>query len=573
VAARSPSTNFGFFSGRVGIAYAAFEVARLVGDDGYVSAAESLLEECSGQEASAPALDAMDGAAGAVPALLRIAERTGRERWLAMARAYGDRLVASARMEPVGWSWNTGDVAIVRNLTGYARGASGMGFALVELFAHTGEGGYAYAAEQAFAYERQFFDEREGNWLDQRHGALADLVYDKYGHRTEDLGRALLRGMVLPPFLRRFPVSWCYGAPGIALARLRAFAVLGDARYAEEARVGIDACVSGLRELRNFSLCHGIAGAAEPLLVGAEAFTEPAWRMAVANCIATAAKRYEFAGDPWPCGTEDRSTHPGLMIGESGIGYFCLRLVDPSIPSLLAPSALTSRGAAQERPGRAVLRKRHMQRFFSRTLRIFAAVSNLRTTRGSLDPDLLHDIDGEPVKTYEIIRSLIEAQSGSVLAELLNDAFGPERCRFELARAILDFTGDYLHELVLPVFDLRDPSVVVELRPETRLIRPSWDWDEWVSRPLGDRSALPERPGLPLLLHRKENWIDISRVDILAAELVEQLERGAVSVAALTDELQGRSAQGDLAYGAVHEELRRLCQCGAVGVRMPSAGA
>jgi lantibiotic modifying enzyme len=42
---------------------------------------------------------------------------------------------------------------------------------------------------------------------------------------------------------------------------------------------------------------------------------------------------YGKDGHRWPCGSNQSS--PGLMLGLSGIGYFYLRLHNPSIPSIL----------------------------------------------------------------------------------------------------------------------------------------------------------------------------------------------------------------------------------------------
>jgi lantibiotic modifying enzyme len=78
------------------------------------------------------------------------------------------------------------------------------------------------------------------------------------------------------------------------------------------------------------SLCHGAAGAADALLAAGQA--EPA--IALGNVLV---ERHAARGD-WPCGVD--GTSPGLFRGTSGIGWFLLRLHDPSIASpLTLPAA------------------------------------------------------------------------------------------------------------------------------------------------------------------------------------------------------------------------------------------
>ena len=70
--------------------------------------------------------------------------------------------------------------------------------------------------------------------------------------------------------------SWCNGAGGIALARLRAHALLGTPALRRDADVALAACerhVAGLlgRDPHDFSLCHGATGAGDVLLAGGRA--------------------------------------------------------------------------------------------------------------------------------------------------------------------------------------------------------------------------------------------------------------------------------------------------------------
>jgi hypothetical protein len=74
-------------------------------------------------------------------------------------------------------------------------------------------------------------------------------------------------------------------------------------------------------------LCHGLTGNAEVLNLCANG-TAPSlvWRVAT-HCRRTSVT--ERAPSP--------DASPGLMLGQSGIGLFYLRLFDPSVPSVLLP--------------------------------------------------------------------------------------------------------------------------------------------------------------------------------------------------------------------------------------------
>jgi hypothetical protein len=85
----------------------------------------------------------------------------------------------------------------------------------------------------------------------------------------------------------------------------------------------------------NWSLCHGLAGNAEVLLIGREVLGNE-WDgiAALAREVAHGGiERYAKRGNPWLCGVSGDT--PNLMLGLAGIGYFYLRLAIPAIPSIL----------------------------------------------------------------------------------------------------------------------------------------------------------------------------------------------------------------------------------------------
>jgi lantibiotic modifying enzyme len=232
----------------------------------------------------------------------------------------GEELQETAVQFEDSYSWNTSTPLRERNLTGFSHGTAGIGYALLELYNVTGNMSYRRAGELAFNYERYWFDAEKGNWPDFR-GETAR------GKRNKQ------------PL--SFGISWCHGAPGIALSRLRAYEILKDERCKGEALTALQTTRAMIEarlhtETMNFSLCHGLAGNAEVLLIGNQVLDhEFSCGFQVASEVARAGiKRYAAPNHPWPCGAGGGTT-PSLMLGLAGIGYFYLRLHDSAIPSIL----------------------------------------------------------------------------------------------------------------------------------------------------------------------------------------------------------------------------------------------
>jgi lantibiotic modifying enzyme len=304
------------YSGALGIALAAALAAPLLEAQEPLDAVAELTDvepSADGEQ------DLMSGDAGAVLALLWLAALLEDGRLRTRALEFGDALLRRAERERQTLSWPARSLPGEPRLTGLSHGASGCALALLELWRTSGERRYRDAAEAGFAYERSQFDRDAANWPDLR--GLA---------RGEDGGRS-------------FAALWCHGAPGIALARLRAAELrLGEWARAE-ARVALDttrrAVESELAHGGNFSLCHGLAGNAEILLHGAATLgPERARDAELTRRVADEGAARYASGGAWPCGTfEGEAT--GLFLGLAGIGRFYLRLHDPHLPSLLLPIA------------------------------------------------------------------------------------------------------------------------------------------------------------------------------------------------------------------------------------------
>jgi lantibiotic modifying enzyme len=331
----APAVRDGLYAGTIGVAYAAWRVARLLRVEEAHAGARELLVGWRRERVRATAWDLATGSAGAVAGLLALAEPVG-DTWLVEeAAALGDELVAAARRGRgrAGWSWPTSGARGMHDLCGFAHGAAGIGHALLELHDATGELRFREAGEQAFCYERA--------WL-RRAGAWPDL---------RDVARRAGRDAPVPA-----SGSWCHGAPGIALSRLRAgrpadgagAAALDRAAALAATRSTVRAALA--RPPQDFCLCHGAAGAADVLAHDARLAGDRAAEHAdlAARIGVLGIERRAATGDSVLRGVD--APAPGLLAGLSGIALFYLRLRDPDVPT---PLAIHRRSALDTHPGRS----------------------------------------------------------------------------------------------------------------------------------------------------------------------------------------------------------------------------
>jgi lantibiotic modifying enzyme len=313
--------NLGLYSGWSGVAVAAVRVGLVLQRDDLVERAAAVVRQTLGAHAGAgEEFDVVSGHAGALVAALALRNLLRQDQLLDTAERLGLRLLETADATEAGWSWSAPAFPRQRHLTGFSHGSAGAGWALVELFGVTGDERCRAATEGAFAYERSFFDPDEGNWPDFREVPAA------------------ARGRRRP---RRFCVFWCHGAPGIALSRLRALEILEDQTCRVEAEVALRTTRRALADALdgdhgNFSLCHGLAGAADVLLQGRRgpAADDDESRDLIVRVVQAGIDGHASTGLPWPCGTHGGET-PSLMLGLAGIGSFYLRVADSSVPSFL----------------------------------------------------------------------------------------------------------------------------------------------------------------------------------------------------------------------------------------------
>jgi lantibiotic biosynthesis protein len=321
IASMPAEVKASLWSGVAGLAWTCLDAGTALERGSWIDRGLALVETVESLNPVADAVDVTTGSAGVIPFLLHVHRRYGRQSSLVAAARHGEALLASARQSDAGCSWQTMPAMPGyenRDLTGLSHGTSGIALALFELAKVTGDPRFATAATQAFAYEQRYFSGQHNNWPDFRE-MQANTPESQWG----------------------YSVTWCHGAPGIALARLRAWQITGRPEYRAQAEIALRTTAASLESspmgMGSWCLCHGTAGNADVLLVGSEVLGDPAWQATAVRAASRGINTYEDGELPWPPGVNGGSENPSLMLGNAGVGWFFLRLADPlRVPSVLA---------------------------------------------------------------------------------------------------------------------------------------------------------------------------------------------------------------------------------------------
>ncbi|NPD28201.1 lanthionine synthetase LanC family protein [Corallococcus exiguus] len=323
----------GLYTGRTGLGYTLLSLGELREEERWMEAGLDLLTRDASEPPLPGMFDLLSGCAGTLPILIDVAQRYARPELLETARQQGELLLRHAVRDEAGTSWATPGVG-PRNLLGYSHGTAGIACALLDLHHACPDARFLEAARGALQYERTHYSARERNWPDFRPPAGTPLTY---------------------------PVAWCHGAPGIGISRLRMTPLLPDdagldselaAALATTLAAAAAPLVPGAGD---FSLCHGMGGHIDFLLLLAEHRRRPELRAVAEQLGQRGLDVHQRSGLPWPCGVPGGGETPSLMLGTAGIGYLYLRLHDTrATPSVLMVRPTPGKAPARSPPPEAV---------------------------------------------------------------------------------------------------------------------------------------------------------------------------------------------------------------------------
>lgn len=314
-----PERRIGFHTGSLGIAYAAIKLGELMPDTHFIEQGLALMKMHQEDYQPNAELDVISGSAGAIPVLISEYKKYPNNFLEDLITIHAQHLLSSATHQERGLSWNMPNIEAYEPLTGYSHGTSGVAIALLEAYAFTGEESFKEGGLKGFQYEDSWYDPTVKNWPDMRNN------YNQ--PRPETFG---------------FSCQWCHGAAGIMLSRIRAWQILQDKGFLQQVIAAGDTTMQTIYHpetfgLKNFSLCHGMAGNALILTYCSKVLEKSNW-MEVANLAASRGIEWYAKPDlPWPGGVMNEPIEsPSLMLGLAGIGYFYLYLSAPqNVPNIL----------------------------------------------------------------------------------------------------------------------------------------------------------------------------------------------------------------------------------------------
>lgn len=304
--------SIGAFDGWGGILYMLSHLATLWQDAELLAYAGSLLNRLTGLLDNDKSLDIIGGCAGCIGSLLAFDRVSGSGKALTVAAQCADRLLSQVQPMEQGAGWFN-NIETVKPITGFAHGAAGIAWALLELAARTGNQKYRETAIHAMEYEHAQYSLAAGNWT--------DAATDEVENAKKEVGPS---------------IAWCHGAPGIGLARLAALKHIDHPFVRQDLERAIQATLN-YGPGANHCLCHGDLGNLDFLLQASQATGSPELAAKVdqwTNQILASMNKYG-----WLCGVPLAVESPALMNGLAGICLGLLRIAAPDrVPSILTLS-------------------------------------------------------------------------------------------------------------------------------------------------------------------------------------------------------------------------------------------
>ena len=217
--------NFGYYSGKIGVGYTLYTIGKKIGNNELSAKGLAYVKSIKDKEITEHEVDIISGAAGSISVLLKLYYAEQDDEFLDIAKKCGQFLLDRTIKNDDTCAWMTVDKA--NALTGYSHGASGIASALMELYATTKSEEYWHAAMGGFNYEKKWYNEHSQNWPDLRE-------YD--GKKPLNYG-----------------TMWCHGAPGIAIAHLKAYEMTKHEYFLQEAKIALE---TTKRSVIRLSLIH-----------------------------------------------------------------------------------------------------------------------------------------------------------------------------------------------------------------------------------------------------------------------------------------------------------------------------
>ncbi|GIO22993.1 type 2 lanthipeptide synthetase LanM family protein [Oceanobacillus sp. J11TS1] len=249
--------------------------------------------------------DILTGAAGTAIVLCNLYKRYKNKRIYSLIKKCGDQLIDNLHVMEVGVGWKV--EANPQPASGFAHGASGIIWALYEIYRLTNDPVYKKVADKGLEFEKTLFVSERNNW--------ADIKLNDGSFRHENF------------------VAWCNGAAGIGLSRLLLLPYNQQEHIRNDAKIAMEKTLESGFE-HDHSLCHGDLGNLDILTYGAKELKDRDLEIKASQLSHQILWDIKKRG--WLTGFEKNNESPSLMMGYAGIGLGLLKIFSPTqVPSVL----------------------------------------------------------------------------------------------------------------------------------------------------------------------------------------------------------------------------------------------
>lgn len=323
-----------FFIGKTGVAFVFLKLYELDNQQSFLDFARELVYSIDNEDGPS---DLLTGKAGTLLGLLHYFSVTGDENVITKIQNVLNELIKKISHERNGVSWQSIGQNI-SNLCGFSHGVSGIAFALLELANVIDSKALKWVVDQSIRYENSCYDSIKCNWPDYRKN-VPDVDADSLRHLLKNNKDQFFR-------VESNMLAWCHGAPGIGMARIRAYELIRKKNYLADARRSIEAVSSdsGGNSTKDvtFTLCHGKLGNAMLYIVANRILPNIVSRefieKLIIECIDSTTilnnKRIYLSGYVNAGNQYDNS----LFMGQAGIGYFLLKFINDDGFNVMSPS-------------------------------------------------------------------------------------------------------------------------------------------------------------------------------------------------------------------------------------------
>jgi hypothetical protein len=305
-----------FYSGITDLIYTCIRIFELTGEETYrLRALELVYQHQEGIVEKVTKFDLLSGHAGNLLVLTLVYHYHPAADILAIIHRILDKFIVGVRISVIGLKWDHFKFAF-DSMAGFSHGASGIAYALMQVGEYFGYDGLTYLAQEALAYEMQYYHEDSQNWLDLRLGFVRLGLPDAH----------LWNINTFLPEINNVN-SWAHGAAGIGLARLYAYKTTGEQSYLEQCRTIVARCKQDIAKKReDYTLCSGYGGMIPFLLQYQQLEQNLNLTGDILSITDNALELYEEQ-NTYNTFIESNRVDTGLLSGKAGVGYMLINIL------------------------------------------------------------------------------------------------------------------------------------------------------------------------------------------------------------------------------------------------------